>query len=116
VDQYNVSHAAMGQTPLKGLVMTKRWSTPKICVAPRICAIQCGMWPCAIWEQSWNNYGNPFAKSFGWNNLEGVQKSLGRKVAYKNAPCVGMPTWRSQMKVQGPSLVRNFLKNMWGTI
>jgi hypothetical protein len=60
VNWYNISPMAMGQTPHEGLVMVKRRTTL------RICAIQCGMWPCVIWEQSWNIYGNPFVKSYRW--------------------------------------------------
>jgi hypothetical protein len=50
---YNISPTIMGWIPFKGLFMVKKRATP------RICAIRHEMWPCAIWEQSWNNYGNP---------------------------------------------------------
>ncbi len=43
---YNIAPMAMGQTALEGLIMAKMQTTP------RICAIQCGMWLCAVWEQS----------------------------------------------------------------
>jgi hypothetical protein len=49
VNWYNVSPTVMGRIPPKGLVIVKRWTG-----APRIRAIQRGMWPCAIWEQSEN--------------------------------------------------------------
>jgi hypothetical protein len=105
---YNVSPMTMRQIPLEGLVMTKKWT------APRICAIRHGMWPCMIWEQSWNNCGNPFTESSRWNNLKGVQKPPGKKVTCRNATCVGMPTWKSQIKVQGLGLIHSFLKKMGG--
>jgi hypothetical protein len=49
VNWYIVSPIAMERTPLKSLVMAKRQ------VALRTCVIWGGMWPCAIWKQSWNN-------------------------------------------------------------
>jgi len=61
MNQYNVSFTIMGRTPPEGLVMAK-WQA-----LPKICAIRHGMWPCTIWEQSWNNCGNPLVKSSGWN-------------------------------------------------
>jgi len=70
VNSYNISHVTMGWTPLKGLVMAKRWAAPNICV------IQCGMWPCAIWQLSWNNCGNLFMKSFGWNQYQRCSKFI----------------------------------------
>jgi hypothetical protein len=60
MNQYYISCIIMGQTPPKDLVMAKRQTTPKTC------AIWHGMSPCMIWEQSLNNYVNPFVKSFGW--------------------------------------------------
>jgi hypothetical protein len=70
VSQYNVSPTIMGRTPPKGLVMAKNWTTP------RICAIWHGMWPCVIWEQSWNNCENTFTESF-------VFKNHPKRVAYR---------------------------------
>jgi hypothetical protein len=60
VSQYNVSPMTMRQTPLEGLVMAKRQAVL------RICAIQHGMWPCKIWEQSWNKCENPLVNFFEW--------------------------------------------------
>jgi len=60
VSQYNAYLMAMRQTPLEGLIMLKRQITPKICT------IWHGMWPYTIWEESWNNCGNPFVESFEW--------------------------------------------------
>ncbi len=59
MNQHNVPPIVMGWTPLEGLVMAKKH------VAPRTHAIRGGLWPLAIWEQSWNNWGNPFVKSYG---------------------------------------------------
>jgi hypothetical protein len=108
VNRYNVSSTTTRQTPLEGLVMTKKWAVPGIC------AIRRRMWPFFIWEQNWNNCGNPFAKSSWWNNLKGVQKPSGIRVNCRNVECVGMPTWNSQMKVQGCGLICNFLRKMGG--
>jgi hypothetical protein len=58
---YDFSPPTMGRIPHEGLVMVKKQNTPRICV------IQCGIWPCVIWKQSWNNCGNPFTKSYRWN-------------------------------------------------
>ncbi len=60
VNRYDISPIAMGQIPPKSLIMVKRWATP------RTRAIRGGMWPYAIWKQSWNKWGNPLTKSFGW--------------------------------------------------
>ncbi len=46
---YIPSPTVMGWTMFEGFVIVKRW------VAPRTGAIQGGMKPLAIWEQSWNN-------------------------------------------------------------
>jgi len=70
VNQYNVSFIAMGWTPLEGLVMAKRR------VAVRICAIQCGMWPCVIWEQSWNLSRNPLTERTGWKEFWRCSKTI----------------------------------------
>jgi hypothetical protein len=63
MNQYNVYVITMWQIPREGFVKVKRQ------VAPRTCAIWCGMWPCVIWKQSWNNYGNPFVESFSWKYI-----------------------------------------------
>jgi len=62
VSRYNVFCTTMGWTLFKGLVMAKRWATLKTR------AIWGGMRPCVIWEQSWNNWGNPFVESSGWKH------------------------------------------------
>jgi hypothetical protein len=49
MSRYNVSPIAMGWTPPEGLIMVKKW------VLPTTCVIQSGMWPYAMWKQSWNN-------------------------------------------------------------
>ncbi len=52
VNIYNVSCTARGRTPPKGLVVAKKRTIP------RTRAIWGGMWPYAIWKQSWNHWGN----------------------------------------------------------
>jgi hypothetical protein len=37
MNQYNISPTKMGQIPLKGLVMVKRKTTPKICAIDMWC-------------------------------------------------------------------------------
>jgi len=61
---------AMGWTLPKGLVMAKKWT------APRIYAIQRGMWLYAIWQQSWNNCENPLTESFGWKQFWKCSKTI----------------------------------------
>jgi hypothetical protein len=70
VSQYNVSLMVMGWIPPKGLVMAKRWA------ALRVCAIQRGMWPCAIWKQSSNDCGNPLAESSRWKQTQRCLKTI----------------------------------------
>jgi hypothetical protein len=80
MSQYYISFIIMGQTPPKDLIMAKRRATPKTC------AIRHGMWPCMIWKQSLNNYGNPFG---------GVQKPSQNDHLQINVTCVKMSTWRN---------------------
>jgi hypothetical protein len=63
----NVSPTVMGRIPLESLVMVKRRAVLRTRV------IRSGMWPYAIWEQSWNNWENP-PLNLGENNFEGIQK------------------------------------------
>jgi hypothetical protein len=70
VSRYNVSPTTMGWTLLEGLVMVKKW------VVPRTYVIWGGMWPCAIWEQSWNTKGISSLNFQGENSFESVQKPL----------------------------------------
>jgi hypothetical protein len=82
VSPYNFSPMAMGRTPPKGLVMVK-WQ-----VVSRICAIQHGMQPCAIWEQTWNNFGNSCTKSYGLKQSRKCSKTiLKRPLADKCGMC-----------------------------
>jgi hypothetical protein len=67
------------------------------------------MWPLAIWKQSWNNWGNPFTKSYGWKNFENVQKSSQNDHLLIDGACVGMLVWKIQKKIQGINLVCSFL-------
>jgi hypothetical protein len=70
VSHYNVSLITMGWIPFEGLIMAKKH------VAPRICAIRYGMWPCAIWEQSWNLYENPLVKFSKWKEFWSYLKTI----------------------------------------
>jgi hypothetical protein len=70
VSRYNVSFVVMGQIPHEGLVMAKKETTLKQC------AIQCGMWPYVIWEQSGNNYASPFTKSSRWKQSQRCSKTI----------------------------------------
>jgi len=48
------------------------------------------------------------------NNFKGVQKPSHKNYLQLNVACVGMLTWKSYMKVQGPNLVCNILGKMGG--
>jgi len=71
---YNVFTTTMGWTPLEDLVKVRRRATLNTCV------IQRGMWPCVIWEQSWNNYGNPLAKFSRWKQFWRCSKTILEKL------------------------------------
>ncbi len=106
VNWCNNSPTTMGQNPHKGLVMVKRWATP------RACAIWHEMWFCAIWEQSWNNCENLYTKSFGWEHSWRCEKIIleGGHLQI-NAIHVGKSDWRSRIKIWGP-LIYIFLQKM----
>ncbi len=89
VNQYNVSPIAMGWTPLESLVMVKRWAVPKIH------AIQSGMWLCAIWKQSWNNWKSPRLNLLGELLFENVQKPSQKDHLLINITWVGELAWRN---------------------
>jgi hypothetical protein len=99
----------MGQTPPKGLVMAKRQATPRTCV------IWHGMWYCVIWNQSWNNYGNPLANLSGENSFKGVQTPSLKGLMHINVTCIRMPSWKNKMKVWGLGLVCSFSKKKKGS-
>ncbi len=70
VSRYNVSPITMGRTPPRSLVMVKKQAVPKTLT------IWSGMWPLTIWKKSWNNWGNPLAKSFGWKQSQRCSKTI----------------------------------------
>jgi hypothetical protein len=34
------------------------------------------MWPYAIWEQNWNNRGNPLVEFLGWKQSQRCSKTI----------------------------------------
>jgi hypothetical protein len=103
VNWCNNSPLTMGQILHEGLVMVKRW------VAPRTCVIWHEMWPCAIWEQSWNDCEDLYLEFFGWKHFWKCSKIIleGGHLQI-NVICVGIPTWRNHIKTWGFDLIHSF--------
>ncbi len=106
MNRYNASPIVMGQTPSKGLVMAKRQ------VASKTCAIWGRMLPYVIWEQSWNNSGNPFAKFSGWKQSQTCLKKSQNDHLLINVACGGLPIWTNQEKVWSLGLAHSFRRKV----
>jgi hypothetical protein len=96
----------MGRTSFEGLIMAKRQ------IISRICAIRRGMWPCEIWNKVETNVGIHLQNLPNESNFESVQKPFQKGHLQINVACIGMPTWKSQIKAQGSRLVCSLLRKM----
>ncbi len=89
VNWYNVSLIVIGWTPFKGLIMVKKWATP------RTCAIWGGMWPCVKWNKVGTIEKIHSLNFLGENNPKTIQKPSQNDHLSINAAYVGMSTWRN---------------------
>jgi hypothetical protein len=95
VNWYNTYPTTMEWTSHECLVVAKKG------VAPRTWTIRHGMWPCATWKKSWNNYGKPQVRNLLIENSpEGVQKPSKKDHLQINVTCIGMSIWKNQTKIR----------------
>jgi hypothetical protein len=89
MSRYIDSPIVMGWILPKGLVMAKRRAMPRIGV------IWGGMWPFAIWKQSWNNWGNPLVEFLKCKQSRKCSKPSQKDQLPIDGACVGILVWRN---------------------